>query len=219
MAYLFPFLPTSRDGWDSSLATILIATRNLRLLRTRTFWPLRQPMATLKQVDIRINAAKRLTKEMKSRRVDVETEKKRTENLIAQGEDKWTVGKQVLCPGGYPLIRQEEVVAEAQRMIPDAKQRLQSGLTDLKALLVYPPGDRAYYFRKPQNSRFQMRKERRPKMLSGTEKQLFKDEKFYKDLYLPCGRNRGKSNKYSFELRRYIGIQYCHGNECCSTYL
>lgn len=55
-------------------------------------------MATLKQVDIQVNAVKRLTKEMKSRRVDVETEKKRTEKFIAQGEDKWTVGKQVLDP-------------------------------------------------------------------------------------------------------------------------
>lgn len=53
-------------------------------------------MSTLKQLDIRIGAVKRLTKEMKSRRVDVETEKKRTEKLISQGEDEWTVRKQVL---------------------------------------------------------------------------------------------------------------------------
>ena len=52
-------------------------------------------MSTTKQLDIRIGAVKRLTKEMKSRRVDVETEKQRTERLIAEGEDQWTVGKQV----------------------------------------------------------------------------------------------------------------------------
>jgi hypothetical protein len=52
-------------------------------------------MSTLKQLDIRISAVKRLTKEMKSRRVDVETEKKRKEKFISEGEDQWTVGKQV----------------------------------------------------------------------------------------------------------------------------
>jgi deoxycytidine triphosphate deaminase len=52
-------------------------------------------MSTTKTLDIRIGAVKRLTKEMKSRRVDVETEKKRTERLISEGEDQWTVGKQV----------------------------------------------------------------------------------------------------------------------------
>jgi hypothetical protein len=52
-------------------------------------------MSTAKTVQIRIGAVKRLTKEMKSRHVDVETEKKRTERLIAEGEDRWTVGKQV----------------------------------------------------------------------------------------------------------------------------
>ena len=53
------------------------------------------PMSTTKTLDIRIGAVKRLTKEMKSRRVDVETEKKRTERLISESEDQWTVGKQV----------------------------------------------------------------------------------------------------------------------------
>jgi hypothetical protein len=52
-------------------------------------------MSTTKTLDIRIGAVKRLTKELKSRRVDVETEKRRTEKLIAEGEDQWTVGKQV----------------------------------------------------------------------------------------------------------------------------
>jgi len=52
-------------------------------------------MSTTKQLDIRIGAVKRLIKEMKSRRVDVETENGRTEKLIAEGEDRWTVGKQV----------------------------------------------------------------------------------------------------------------------------
>jgi hypothetical protein len=52
-------------------------------------------MSTERTLQIRIGAAKRLTKEMKSRRVDVETEKKRTERLISEGEDQWTVGKQV----------------------------------------------------------------------------------------------------------------------------
>jgi hypothetical protein len=52
-------------------------------------------MSTTRTLDIRIGATKRLTKEMKSRRVDVETEKKRTERFIAEGEDQWTVGKQV----------------------------------------------------------------------------------------------------------------------------
>jgi hypothetical protein len=52
-------------------------------------------MSTTKTLDIRIGAVKRLTKEMKSRIVDVETEKKRTERLISEGEDRWTVGKQV----------------------------------------------------------------------------------------------------------------------------
>jgi Tubulin binding cofactor A len=55
-------------------------------------------MSVLKQIDIRIGAVKRLTKEMKSRGVDVETEKKRTERFIQEGEDKWTVNKQVLYP-------------------------------------------------------------------------------------------------------------------------
>ena len=36
----------------------------------------------------------------------------------------------------YILTRQKEVVAEAEKMIPDAKQRLEAGVTDLKALLV-----------------------------------------------------------------------------------
>src|SRR5579862_466391 len=52
-------------------------------------------MSTQRTLDIRIGAVKRLTKEMKSRRVDVETEKKRVEKLIAEGEDQWTVNKQV----------------------------------------------------------------------------------------------------------------------------
>ena len=34
---------------------------------------------------------------------------------------------------------QKEVVAEAEKMIPDSKQRLEAGLTDLKALLVRSP--------------------------------------------------------------------------------
>jgi len=80
-------------------------------------------MTTARTVQIRIGAVKRLTKEMASRRVDVETEKKRTARLIAEGEDQWTVGKQ------------KEVVAEAERMIPDSRDRLEGGLTDLKALL------------------------------------------------------------------------------------
>jgi putative cell wall-binding protein len=52
-------------------------------------------MSTQRTIDIRIGAVKRLTKEMKSRRVDVETEKKRTQKLILEGEDQWTVNKQV----------------------------------------------------------------------------------------------------------------------------
>jgi len=52
-------------------------------------------MSTQRTLDIRIGAVKRLTKEMRSRRVDVETENKRTEKLIAEGEDRWTVNKQV----------------------------------------------------------------------------------------------------------------------------
>jgi len=35
---------------------------------------------------------------------------------------------------------QKEVVAEAERMIPDAKQRLTAGLEDLQALAVFPWG-------------------------------------------------------------------------------
>lgn len=50
---------------------------------------------TARQVDIRIGAVKRLTKEMKSRIIDVETEKQRTQKFIDAGEDQWTVGKQV----------------------------------------------------------------------------------------------------------------------------
>jgi len=80
-------------------------------------------MSTMKQLDIRIGAVKRLTKEMTSRRVDVETEKKRKERFISEGEDQWTVAKQ------------QEVIAEAEKMIPDAQQRLEAGLTDVKALL------------------------------------------------------------------------------------
>jgi hypothetical protein len=52
-------------------------------------------MSTEKTLGIRIGAVKRLTKEMKSRRVDVGTEQKRAERLISEGEDQWTVGKQV----------------------------------------------------------------------------------------------------------------------------
>jgi Tubulin binding cofactor A len=52
-------------------------------------------MSTTRTLDIRIGAVKRLTKEMKSRIVDVDTEKKRTERFISEGEDQWTVGKQV----------------------------------------------------------------------------------------------------------------------------
>jgi Tubulin binding cofactor A len=52
-------------------------------------------MSTQKALDIRIGALKRLIKEMNSRRVDVVTEKKRTERFISEGEDKWTVNKQV----------------------------------------------------------------------------------------------------------------------------
>jgi hypothetical protein len=50
---------------------------------------------TARQIDIRVGAVKRLTKEMKSRITDVETEKRRTQRFIDAGEDKWTVGKQV----------------------------------------------------------------------------------------------------------------------------
>jgi hypothetical protein len=53
-------------------------------------------MSTTRQIDIRVGAVKRLTKEFKSRIVDIETEKQRTERLIAAGEDRWTVGKQVV---------------------------------------------------------------------------------------------------------------------------
>jgi Tubulin binding cofactor A len=52
-------------------------------------------MSSKKTLDIRTSAVKRLTKELYYRKLDVETEKKRTEKLIAAGEDKWTVGKQV----------------------------------------------------------------------------------------------------------------------------
>ena len=44
---------------------------------------------------------------------------------------------------GYPsgdlsrAKRQQEVIAEAERMIADAKQRLEDGLNDLKALMVH----------------------------------------------------------------------------------
>jgi len=50
---------------------------------------------TARQIDIRVGAAKRLTKELKSRIADVGTEKQRTQKFIDAGEDKWTVGKQV----------------------------------------------------------------------------------------------------------------------------
>ena len=53
-------------------------------------------MSTTRQIDIRVGAVKRLTKEFKSRIVDIETEKQRTERLIDAGEDRWTVGKQVV---------------------------------------------------------------------------------------------------------------------------
>lgn len=50
---------------------------------------------TARQIDIRVGAVKRLTKEMKSRITDVGTEKRRTQKFMDAGEDKWTVGKQV----------------------------------------------------------------------------------------------------------------------------
>ena len=65
----------------------------------------RNMSTTARQVDIRLGAVKRLTKEMKSRIVDVETEKQRTQRLISAGEDKWTVGKQVSFPTDVRLIR------------------------------------------------------------------------------------------------------------------
>ena len=37
---------------------------------------------------------------------------------------------------GFGANWQQEVIAEAERMIPDAQRRLEAGLTDLKALLV-----------------------------------------------------------------------------------
>ena len=72
---------------------------------TTTTDDLRNMSTTARQVDIRLGAVKRLTKEMKSRIVDVETEKQRTQRLISAGEDRWTVGKQVSFPTDARVIR------------------------------------------------------------------------------------------------------------------
>jgi len=52
-------------------------------------------MSTVRPVEIRLGAVRRLTKELATRRVDVETEKKRLDKFIAEGKDQWEVGKQV----------------------------------------------------------------------------------------------------------------------------
>jgi len=52
-------------------------------------------MTTVRPVEIRLGAVKRLTKELATRRADVETEKKRLDKFIAEGKDQWEVGKQV----------------------------------------------------------------------------------------------------------------------------
>ena len=72
-------------------------------------------LSTMKQLDIRISAVKRLTKEMKSRRVDVETEKKRKERFISEGGDQWTVGKQVLQPSSDLRLNDSKKLLQKQR--------------------------------------------------------------------------------------------------------
>jgi Tubulin binding cofactor A len=52
-------------------------------------------MSTTRPVEIRLGAVKRLTKELLTRRIDVETEKARLDRFIAEGKDRWDVGKQV----------------------------------------------------------------------------------------------------------------------------
>jgi hypothetical protein len=56
---------------------------------------------------------------------------------------------------------QKEVVAEAEKMIPDAKQRLEAGVTDLKALLVCIALVIKLICRRPQERKFQARNQRR----------------------------------------------------------
>ena len=58
-------------------------------------------MSSTKLLDIRISAVRRLTREMKFRRIDVESEKQRKEGFITAGEDEWTVGKQVIHQAIY----------------------------------------------------------------------------------------------------------------------
>ena len=60
-----------------------------------------QTMATTRPVEIRLGAVKRLTKELITRRIDVETEKNRLAKFTAEGKDQWEVGKQVcsILPG------------------------------------------------------------------------------------------------------------------------
>ena len=72
-------------------------------------------MSTMKQLDIRISAVKRLTKEMKSRRVDVGTEKKRKEKFISEGEDQWTVGKQVIQPSNDAWLNDSKKLLQKRR--------------------------------------------------------------------------------------------------------
>jgi hypothetical protein len=52
-------------------------------------------MSTTRPVEIRLGAVKRLTKELLTRRIDVDTEKARLDRFIAEGKDRWDVGKQV----------------------------------------------------------------------------------------------------------------------------
>jgi hypothetical protein len=52
-------------------------------------------MSTTRPVEIRLGAVKRLTKELLTRRIDVDTEKARRDRFIAEGKDRWDVGKQV----------------------------------------------------------------------------------------------------------------------------
>lgn len=52
-------------------------------------------MSTTRPVEIRLGAVKRLTKELLTRRIDVGTEKARLDRFIAEGKDRWDVGKQV----------------------------------------------------------------------------------------------------------------------------
>lgn len=80
-------------------------------------------------LEIKVNAIKRLTKERGIYTQEVEDQKAQVESLKAQGADV------------YEIKKQEEVLSEGQRMIPELEEKIANHKQALKDYLESYLGD------------------------------------------------------------------------------